>query len=97
MLYSHPMDDLQQRLEPTVIRWGQRLQRYGLAQLLAGLLEVGEPLSMVGAQALYVAQPVLALMTPSEQIQDWARLLETPGGLAWFRQQLTTEQAKHDE
>lgn len=91
------MDDLQVRLEPTAIRWGQRLQRYGLAHLLAGFLEVGEPLSMIGAQMLYVVQPVLALVMRSEQIEDWARLLETPEGLLWLRQQLTTVHIDDDE
>lgn len=96
MLYSQPMDELHERLEPTAMRWGQFLQHYGLAHLLAGLLEVGEPLSMVGAQLLYLAQPVLALLVRPEGIQDWAQLLETPGGLSWFRQQLISVQADNE-
>jgi hypothetical protein len=36
-------------------------------------------------------------MVQRQVIKDWANLLETPGGLAWFRDQLleTETQAEH--
>lgn len=70
------------------VRWQAWLQKHGLEGLADALLEAGEPLAPIGAQLLYVAQPALSLVAPREVIGRWARLLETPGGLAWLREQL---------
>ncbi len=69
-------------------QWRERLQNRHLEGFVGTLLEAVEPLATIGAQLLYVCQPTLGLFMKREAIQDWATLLETPGGLAWFRQQL---------
>jgi hypothetical protein len=52
-------------------------------------LDVAEPLSPLGAQLLWIAQPTLGLMVPRQEIAALARLLEQPDGMAWVREQLT--------
>ncbi len=50
------------------------------------LLDVAGPLGPLGAQALWVAQPVLGLMLPPDQIDGLARVLESPAGIDWLRE-----------
>lgn len=70
-------------------RWQVWLHRHGLEGLAGAFLEASEPLAPIGAQLLYVVQPVFGLVAPREAIGRWAKLLETPGGLAWLRARLT--------
>ena len=41
-------------------------------------LEVGRPLTFLGSQFLWVAQPALSLLLPSQWIRQTAQLLEEP-------------------
>ncbi len=68
--------------------WGDRLRAWGLDGLAAALLDAAEPLSPLGAQALYVAQPALGVFVPGESVGRWARLLEDPANLARLRARL---------
>ncbi|MFC1959753.1 hypothetical protein ACFLYO_03480 [Chloroflexota bacterium] len=77
------------RLEARLDVWGVRLRDWGLDGLVMALLEAAEPLSPLGAQALYVAQPTLKLLLPSAGVGQWARLLEDPANVAWLRSCLT--------
>ncbi len=82
-------DDLDRAsLESRFARWGARLRAHGLEGLALALLEAAEPLSPLGAQALYVAQPALGLFVSSESVGRWARWLEEPANLAWMREQI---------
>lgn len=85
--------DLQPRLES----WGARLRDWGLDGLALALLEAAEPLSPLGAQALYVAQPTLRLLNPAASVGQWASLLEDPANMAWLRSCLMeSQQAAHE-
>lgn len=75
--------------EPQLALWRQRLQAWGLEGIAAALLEAAEPLSLLGAQVLYVAQPALGIFMPGKRVGAWARLLEDPANLAWVRSRLT--------
>lgn len=77
-----------ERFSPIAKQWGEWLAGHGLAGLADSFLEAFEPLATLSAQALYVAQPALGLVIKHDQIREWAYLLETPGALSWFRQQL---------
>lgn len=85
-----------ERLAASATHWRDWLQKHGLVAIADTFLEAIEPLSALGAQALYVAQPALSIFMRREAIQDWASLLETPGGLTWLRQQLI-EHAENDD
>ena len=50
----------------------------GLRLPLLLALEAGRPLTFLGGQLLWVAQPALSLILPSQWIQQTAQLLEEP-------------------
>jgi len=52
--------------------WADTLARYKAKSFVAWLLEVGEPLNIVGAQLLYFGEPLLG----DERINDLAHFLE---------------------
>ncbi|MBK9052544.1 MAG: hypothetical protein IPL78_17025 [Chloroflexi bacterium] len=66
-------------------RWGLRLPA-----LLA--LDAGRPLTFLGAQCLYIAQPALNLFLPSTPVSQLAHLLETPEGVEMLIEQLETSE-----
>lgn len=84
------------RLESPAAAWRDRLRRLGLDGIAAALLEAAEPLSPVGAQVLYVAQPALSLFVPAARVGRLARRLEDPAAVARFRAQLLAEQAEKE-
>ncbi len=65
--------------EPHIWRvWARRLQDWGLRRFAAWLIEATGPLHLIGAQLVYLGQPVLSLLLPGEHAQGLARALEQP-------------------
>jgi hypothetical protein len=58
--------------------WAGRLQRWRVHQLAAVLLEAFGPLNVVGAQLVYLSQPVLGSIVAQEKLDTLAELLEEP-------------------
>lgn len=56
--------------------WASILQRWGLEQWAASILEAAGPLSMLGAQAVYLSAPLLKNILPMAQLETLARTLE---------------------
>jgi hypothetical protein len=56
--------------------WARNLQQWGLTKWVAALLEALGPLTIIGAQLIYVSQPLLSGSQPGEQLGGLARLLE---------------------
>ena len=56
--------------------WAKNLHRWGLKDLAAAFLEAAGPLTIVGAQAVYVSQPFFNNMVPGGHWQALAELLE---------------------
>ena len=52
--------------------WAESLRRFKLDGLASWLLEAGAPLTLLGAQALFVSQPFVA----GEKIAAFAHMLE---------------------
>ncbi|NJL94203.1 MAG: hypothetical protein HC915_11010 [Anaerolineae bacterium] len=65
--------------------WIERLRALGLDQVVAAWLEVAEPLTLLAAQLLWVAQPGLALWMDPAEVGRWAAALEDPQTLANWR------------
>ena len=67
--------------------WAKRLQKWKLDSFAAWLLEAGGPLTLLGAQALYVARPFFN----GEQVEVLAQMLEENGEthafISYLRQQ----------
>lgn len=66
-----------------------KAQGWGGAVTLA--LDALEPLGPLGAQLLWVTQPVLGLAINRDVVADLAQMLETPGGIEALRRQLDDE------
>jgi hypothetical protein len=80
-----------QRLQLRVSGWSARLNAAGLIGLVEALMDAAEPLGPLGAQLLWVAQPALGMVMPSDTADDidgLARLLDDPAGVAWLRSEL---------
>ena len=53
-------------------QWAELLRRFKLDGLASWLLEAGSPLTLLGAQALYISQPFVG----GKQIESIAHMLE---------------------
>lgn len=73
--------------------WRERLQHMGLLDFAGLLLDVAEPLSPIGAQLLWVAQPTLSLLVAPEKVAFWAEKLQDPQQIASLREQLEREES----
>ena len=56
--------------------WARALHRWGLEDGVAALLEAAGPFSMLGAQLIYVGQPLISGAIPGEHVQALIRILE---------------------
>jgi hypothetical protein len=64
--------------------WAGFLQHWGVCGWLASLLEALGPLSILGAQIIYIGQPLLRYALPTEHLEALTRLLEdTPNTRAF--------------
>jgi hypothetical protein len=68
--------------------WSQNLQRWGLRQPAAALLEAAGPLTILGAQAVYLIQPLVGRPASEEALAALAGLLEEPDQTRAFAQYL---------
>ncbi len=69
---------------PEWSHWAETLRRFKLDGLASWLLEAGAPLTMLGAQALYLSQPFLGgkgwdsfahMLEQDEEVQAFAHYL----------------------
>lgn len=56
--------------------WAKFLQRWGLIGCAASILEAAGPLAVLGAQLVYIGQPLLNHTVPNGHLDALARLLE---------------------
>ncbi|MCB2178717.1 hypothetical protein KQH61_04820 [bacterium] len=71
--------------------WAGRLQQWRVHQVAATLLEASRPLNTVGAQLVYITQPILSSLVPQEKIITLAELLEEPSNTQAFIRYLREE------
>jgi len=58
--------------------WARTLHKWGVKDWAASFLEAAGPLTLLGAQVVYIGQPVLGLVFPSHHLDALARILEQP-------------------
>jgi hypothetical protein len=58
--------------------WARTLQRWGVHEIAAALLEGAGPLTIFLAQVVYTGQPLLRGVVPGERLQALAQLFEHP-------------------
>jgi hypothetical protein len=56
--------------------WTNALHRWGLQNLVASFLEAAGPLSVIGAQFVYVSEPILDGVVPAGHMRALAGMLE---------------------
>lgn len=70
-------------------QWAESLQRLKLDGLVAWVLDAGAPLTVLGAQAMYIAQPFLG----GKHTTAIARMLESDEDTQAFARMLRSERA----
>lgn len=78
-----------EEVRETIKQWRIRIDELGVGGIVDTLLVAFAPLAPIGAQLLYIAQPVAGLFIERNVISRWATLLEEPDGIEWLRVQLT--------
>jgi hypothetical protein len=71
--------------QPTPPDWVKQIQARGLGDALGLALDVLEPLGVLGAQLIWVAQPVLGVWFKRDTVRSIAQTLETPGEVEHIR------------
>ncbi|UCF27696.1 MAG: hypothetical protein JSW42_13870 [Chloroflexota bacterium] len=56
--------------------WANALHRWGLQNLVASFLEAAGPLTLIGAQVVYVGQPILRGILPEGHLSALTGMLE---------------------
>ena len=59
--------------------WANALHRWGLQNLVASFLEGAGPLTLIGAQVVYVGQPILNGIVPDGHLNALTSVLENDG------------------
>lgn len=75
---------------PDWSHWAEILRRLKLDGLASWLLEAGAPLTVLGAQALYISQPFLG-GTRGDSLHSFARMLEEEEEVQAFARYLRGE------
>jgi hypothetical protein len=71
--------------------WIDGVKSRGLTGAFSVVLDVLEPLGPLGAQVLYVAQPLAGVFGWRRAVGDLADALETPGGVDALRRRLSDD------
>jgi hypothetical protein len=58
--------------------WARKLHAWGVQDWAAAFLEAAGPLTLLGAQLVYLGQPLLRQVAPNQQLLELAALLEEP-------------------
>jgi hypothetical protein len=71
--------------------WAKTLHRWGLHEIIASLLDLAGPLTLFGAQAIYIGQPALQGFLPADQLRALAGVFEdqtqTDAFVAYLREE----------
>jgi len=71
-------------------KWIKSLYNLRLQNFVATILEALGPMNLLGAQLVYLSQPLLSPFINQDQSQDFANLLEDPSETALFIKALKT-------
>jgi hypothetical protein len=79
--------------DPFLDQIATALHQRGLNSVALALLEVGQPLTFIGGQLMWLAQPALSLLWPAAQVRHLAQLLEDPTAVRRLMAALATKEA----
>lgn len=69
-------EKLQPEYPEVMQSWADRLHQWRLNQLTAVLLEAGGPLKLIGAQLIFISQPLFSGLLSSGRLDLLAEILE---------------------
>ena len=69
---------LQPEYSQVMQRWAARLQHWRIHQIAAALLEAGGPLKIIGAQLVFISQPLFSGLMSGDRLDLLAGILEEP-------------------
>ncbi len=78
--------------DPLLDQIATSLKQRGVHTTALTLLEVGQPLTFIGSQLLWLAQPALALLWPTAQVRRVAQLMEDPAAVNSLMARLATDE-----
>lgn len=58
--------------------WANTLQRWGLQEITAIFLDAVRPLNLLGAQVVYLGQPIFRQLVANDHLEALAKILEDP-------------------
>ncbi len=58
--------------------WARHLQNWGVKGFAAWLLEATAPVHLIGAQLVYISQPLLGVFITQDHVRSVASVLERP-------------------
>ena len=59
-------------------KWAKNLHRWGVGEFVASFIEAAGPLTLIGAQAIYITQPILDFAIPKDHLDALASMLHEP-------------------
>ena len=71
-------------------KWAKMLQRWGLQEITAVVLDAVKPLNILGAQVVYLVQPVFKQLAAKDHLEALANMLENPNQTQAFISLLET-------
>ena len=91
--HAFSLDDLgaaepDEALRSTIDRVCRAVVRRRLTMPVQMALEMSRPLNYVGAQALHVLQPIIAVVLDTGEMERFARFLEHRGSVDWLRDRI---------
>jgi len=79
--------------DPILNQISTALKQRGLQAAALTLLEAGRPLTFIGSQMLWLAQPALSLLWPSVQVRQLAQFMEDSAALNALMARLAADEA----
>lgn len=79
------------------ITWIDRLEARGMGGFARLLLDVATPFHLIGAQVLWIIQPIATLFGKGQAIGDFATWLEQPNSWHELRARLDANQSSDDQ
>lgn len=80
--------------DPFLDQIANSLKKRGLHAVALTMLEAGQPLTFIGSQLLWLAQPALGLLWPGTQVHRLAQLMEDPAAVNGLMQRLAEDEVR---
>jgi len=77
--------------------WIDRAEARGMGGMIRLLVDIATPFSIIGAQVLWIMQPLATLFGKGSAMGELAKWLEEPNSMRDLRARLETRQSSDDQ